>query len=155
MGGIWGLAIATALENVPVETRGFLSGVLQQGYAVGYLFAGAFLSCYMRSLHDVHDITAVVNLTVVPHSRHTWRTQFWVVAGLSSSTALFRAILPESEVFLRAREAKRQTEGKGASAASKTRIFLGEAKTMLKEHWMLCLYAVLMMSGTPLPLQLW
>src|SRR5882672_1933760 len=40
MGGIWGLATSTALENVPVETRGFLSGVLQQGYAAGYLIAG-------------------------------------------------------------------------------------------------------------------
>lgn len=40
MGGIWGLAVATALENVPVETRGFLSGLLQEGYAVGYLLAG-------------------------------------------------------------------------------------------------------------------
>jgi MFS transporter, SHS family, lactate transporter len=44
MGGIWGLAVATALENVPVETRGFLSGFLQQGYAVGYMLAGASFS---------------------------------------------------------------------------------------------------------------
>jgi hypothetical protein len=39
MGGIWGLAAATALENLPVEVRGLASGVLQQGYAVGYLIA--------------------------------------------------------------------------------------------------------------------
>jgi SHS family lactate transporter-like MFS transporter len=37
MGGIWGLAASTALENLPVGVRGLASGVLQQGYAVGYL----------------------------------------------------------------------------------------------------------------------
>lgn len=37
MGGIWGLAAATALENLPVECRGLISGVVQEGYAAGYL----------------------------------------------------------------------------------------------------------------------
>lgn len=36
MGGIWGCAAATSLENVPVRARGLMSGVMQQGYAVGY-----------------------------------------------------------------------------------------------------------------------
>lgn len=33
------MASATALETLPVELRGLASGVLQQGYAVGYLIA--------------------------------------------------------------------------------------------------------------------
>jgi MFS transporter, SHS family, lactate transporter len=44
MGGEWGLGAALAMEKVPAEKRGFFSGVLQQGYAVGYLLAAvAFL----------------------------------------------------------------------------------------------------------------
>jgi MFS transporter, SHS family, lactate transporter len=44
MGGEWGLGAALAMKKVPVEKRGFFSGVLQQGYAVGYLLAAvAFL----------------------------------------------------------------------------------------------------------------
>ena len=39
MGGIWGLATSTALENLPVEACGLASGVLQHRYAIGYLFA--------------------------------------------------------------------------------------------------------------------
>jgi len=35
MGGIWGQAAALGLENAPVDARGLLSGVLQQGYSVG------------------------------------------------------------------------------------------------------------------------
>ena len=39
MGGEWGLGAALAMEKIPTERRGFFSGVLQQGYAVGYLLA--------------------------------------------------------------------------------------------------------------------
>ena len=39
MGGEWGLGAALAMEKIPPEKRGFFSGVLQQGYSIGYLLA--------------------------------------------------------------------------------------------------------------------
>lgn len=39
MGGEWGVGAAFALETLPAEGRGFFSGLLQEGYVVGYLFA--------------------------------------------------------------------------------------------------------------------
>ena len=39
MGGEWGLGAALAMEKIPASRRGFFSGVLQQGYALGYLLA--------------------------------------------------------------------------------------------------------------------
>jgi len=39
MGGEWGVGAALTFETLPVEGRGFFSGVLQEGYVVGYLFA--------------------------------------------------------------------------------------------------------------------
>jgi len=39
MGGEWGLGAALAMEKVPAARRGFFSGVLQEGYAFGYLLA--------------------------------------------------------------------------------------------------------------------
>ena len=42
MGGIWGLAAVTALENNPVKARGLASGFSQEGYIVGYLIATCF-----------------------------------------------------------------------------------------------------------------
>jgi SHS family lactate transporter-like MFS transporter len=39
MGGEWGLGASLALESVPVKARGLVSGILQQGYAVGFLLA--------------------------------------------------------------------------------------------------------------------
>ena len=41
MGGEWGVGAALAFETLPKENRGFFSGLLQEGYAVGYLMAAA------------------------------------------------------------------------------------------------------------------
>jgi MFS transporter, SHS family, lactate transporter len=131
MGGIWGMAASTALENLPVEVRGLASGFLQQGYAVGYLIA------------------AVIELFLVPKTvKASWRTLFWTGAGISAFAAAVRAVLPESQVFLRA---KRETELSGkekVSSGRKTKQFFKETKEMLRRHWLLCIYAVLIMSGT-------
>ncbi|KAJ3763524.1 carboxylic acid transporter [Lentinula raphanica] len=133
MGGIWGLAASTALENLPVETRGLASGVLQQGYAVGYLIA------------------AVINLTLVPEQPHSWRALFWCAAGISAFAAVIRLCLPESKIFLKAREdARRRDEQLGLGkrgGVQKTKIFFRETGKMLRHHWMLCIYAVLLMTG--------
>src|SRR5215510_5934677 len=39
MGGEWGVGASLAMEKVPPRWRGVLSGLLQEGYAVGYLLA--------------------------------------------------------------------------------------------------------------------
>jgi len=39
MGGEWGVGAALAFETLPAEGRGFFSGLLQEGYAMGYMFA--------------------------------------------------------------------------------------------------------------------
>jgi SHS family lactate transporter-like MFS transporter len=125
MGGIWGLASASALENLPVEARGLASGIMQQGYAGGYLIA------------------AVVNLYLIPKT--SWRMQFRTSASISCFAAILRLTLPESQVFLRAREERQIRSEK--QTQSKTRVFFREIGQMLKDHWLLSIYAVLLMSG--------
>ena len=39
MGGEWGVGAALALETLPARGRGLFSGLLQEGYALGYLLA--------------------------------------------------------------------------------------------------------------------
>jgi MFS transporter, SHS family, lactate transporter len=39
MGGEWGVGAALAMESVPEQARGVLSGLLQEGYVLGYLLA--------------------------------------------------------------------------------------------------------------------
>jgi SHS family lactate transporter-like MFS transporter len=115
-----GLAASTALENVPPPARGLVSGFLQQGYAVGYLIA------------------AVVNLTLVPRNPHTWRALYWVGTGLSVFAALFRACLPESKSFIEAQRARKNAPETGQSTS---RVFLREAKSMLKVNWLRAIWA--------------
>ena len=132
MGGVWGLASATALENLPLQLRGLASGILQEGYALGYLIA------------------AVVNLTLVPEQKENWRALFWCAAGLSFLAAVIRAVLPESEVFLRAQRIEREkaaVAGFDNGTARKTKTFVKETWRMLQLHWRLWIYSVLLMSG--------
>jgi SHS family lactate transporter-like MFS transporter len=83
MGGEWGLGASLAMEALPTAARGLFSGILQQGYAFGYLLA------------------AVVYGAVFPF--FGWRGLF--VAGvLPAFLVIFiRARVPESVVWLRQR----------------------------------------------------
>jgi SHS family lactate transporter-like MFS transporter len=48
MGGEWGVGAALAFETLPAEGRGFFSGLLQQGYPVGYLMAALVYGTLFR-----------------------------------------------------------------------------------------------------------
>ena len=48
MGGEWGVGAALAFETLPAEGRGFFSGLLQEGYAVGYLLAALVFGTAFR-----------------------------------------------------------------------------------------------------------
>ncbi len=83
MGGEWGVGASLAMEAVPARWRGILSGVLQEGYAVGYLLA----SC--------------AYFVVLPH--FGWRAMFFI-GGLPALLAWFiRRKVKESAVWERAR----------------------------------------------------
>lgn len=122
MGGLYGNAAATALEDCPPEARGILSGMLQQGYAFGYLLATAFA----RGLVDT--------------TSHGWRPFFWFAACPPVLIIIFRLCLPETKSF-RDRVALRKAQGNIAGT------FLSEGKVALKRHWLLLIYLVLLMAG--------
>src|SRR5881396_548712 len=83
MGGEWGLGASLAMESLPTQTRGLFSGILQQGYAVGYLLA------------------ALVYWIVFPH--FGWRGLFIAGALPAFLVIYIRARVPESPVWQRAR----------------------------------------------------
>lgn len=126
MGGTWPLAVATALENCPVEARGFVSGIVQQGYTIGYLLA------------------AVVALTVGETSRYTWRTLYFFGGGFSLLACFARALLPESEVYRLARE---EAAASGLTEKQMARNFMTETKAMLRTNWLRCLWCICVCAG--------
>ncbi|HUA54205.1 MAG TPA: MFS transporter [Candidatus Sulfotelmatobacter sp.] len=50
MGGMWGVAASLTFEVIPLQARGLVSGILQQGYAVGYLIAAAIFALLFPSI---------------------------------------------------------------------------------------------------------
>jgi SHS family lactate transporter-like MFS transporter len=85
MGGEWGVGASLAMEKVPPKLRGLLSGLLQEGYALGYLLA------------------AVCFFFVFP--RWGWRPMFFI-GGLPALLGLFvRFKVKESAVWRKARQA--------------------------------------------------
>ena len=129
MGGIYGACAATALEDAPAAARGLLSGLLQQGYAMGNLLASAFY------------------LAIVPNSSHTWRGLMWFGAGPALLIALWRALLPETDAYKRAQAHKREMLAAGGDIESAGAAFIKSAKPALKQYWPTLIYLVLMMSG--------
>lgn len=50
MGGEWGVGAALALETLPAKGRGTFSGILQEGYVLGYLLASALFAFGFQAL---------------------------------------------------------------------------------------------------------
>jgi SHS family lactate transporter-like MFS transporter len=84
MGGEWGIGASLAMESLPTESRGLFSGILQQGYAFGYLI-GAIIYFF------VYDL--------LPAPFNTWRTMF-VIGALPALLVIFiRMRVPESPIW--------------------------------------------------------
>jgi SHS family lactate transporter-like MFS transporter len=49
MGGEWGIGASLALESIPTKSRGVVSGILQEGYPVGY-FLAAIANLFLPSV---------------------------------------------------------------------------------------------------------
>ncbi|KAI1255649.1 hypothetical protein MGN70_002764 [Eutypa lata] len=122
MGGLYGNAAATALEDLPAEARGLMSGMLQQGYAFGYLLATAFA----RGLVDT--------------TPHAWRPLFWFGACPPVIFVVWRFFLPETHTYDNHVEARRSQGNIGKT-------FIEEGKVAVRRHWLLLVYMVLLMAG--------
>jgi SHS family lactate transporter-like MFS transporter len=69
MGGEWGVGTSLAMESVPAKWRGLISGLLQEGYAMGYLLAAiaygfAFPRWGWRSLFFIGGLPALLTLFI-------------------------------------------------------------------------------------------
>ncbi len=50
MGGEWGVGAALALETLPAAARGVASGIIQQGYSMGYLLAALVYGTFFERI---------------------------------------------------------------------------------------------------------
>jgi SHS family lactate transporter-like MFS transporter len=87
MGGEWGLGASLLMETLPAKARGLFSGILQQGYAFGFLLG------------------AVVYWLVFPS--FGWRGLFVAGAAPALLVIFIRMRVPESSSWERQRQERR------------------------------------------------
>lgn len=125
MGGVWGLSAAMSLENMPVEARGLFSGLLQQGYSLGYLIA------------------AVINITLVRSTSEGYKAVFLFGAGFTGLIALLVMFIPESHIFANA-----DLENAGRSSLrDKAASIWTDLKLASRLYWKMFLYCIALCMG--------
>lgn len=125
LGGVYGNAAATALDDCPMEARGIVSGFLQQGYTFGYLMA------------------VVLKRAIADNSSKHWRAMFWFGSGVMFIIVIFRTFLPETKAFHQAMKATAFNRTHGIQEVS----FIKKAVSALKSYWLMVIYLVLLMAG--------
>jgi SHS family lactate transporter-like MFS transporter len=117
MGGEWGLGSSLAMESIPPQARGLVSGVLQCGYPSGFLLASiAYGLLYGRTFGDY---------------TFGWRSLFLLSVLPAFVTLFIRAAVPESPAF---------------EAAQKVEQRAGLWET-IQSNWGLVLYSVVLMMA--------
>jgi MFS transporter, SHS family, lactate transporter len=98
MGGEWGVGAALAFETLPAEGRGFFSGLLQEGYVVGNLFASLVFGLLFSTIG--------------------WRGMF-VVGALPAMLVIYiRSKVDESPAWLQGRVSKNAERNLGKDIVS-------------------------------------
>jgi MFS transporter, SHS family, lactate transporter len=104
MGGEWGVGASLVMEKVPARWRGALSGLLQEGYALGFLLAAI-----------------AAHFILKPYG---WRPLFFV-GGLPALLALFiRFFIKESEVWRKSKAESWSQLGRAISSHWKLFLYL-------------------------------
>ena len=105
MGGEWGVGAALAFETLPPEKRGFFSGLLQEGYAVGFLMAALVYGTAFQFVG--------------------WRGMF-VIGALPAFLVIYiRAHVDESPAWLQGRIAKQGAKEEVGWLGKNALTFLG------------------------------
>jgi SHS family lactate transporter-like MFS transporter len=104
MGGEWGVGAALAFETLPAEGRGFFSGLLQEGYAMGYLIASLVYGTLFTFVG--------------------WRGMFIVGALPAFLVIYIRSRVEESPAWLQGRVARKAESRLWKDVASNASLFL-------------------------------
>ncbi|HEX8725322.1 MAG TPA: MFS transporter [Gemmatimonadaceae bacterium] len=102
MGGEWGIGASLAMESIPPRARGLVSGILQEGYAVGYLLAAVVYGLLFdrvgwRGMFMVGVIPALLVLYI---RRNVEESPVWERVRAAPQRGLLRSIRENGKLFL-------------------------------------------------------
>ncbi|KAF2797584.1 MFS general substrate transporter [Melanomma pulvis-pyrius CBS 109.77] len=121
MGGMYGNAAATALEDVPESAKGLMSGIFQSGFPFGYLLAVVFWKVFDEQ------------------SRYGWRVLFWFGAVPPIFLIIARLFMCETDTY--------QDRSPQRGSTPSFYDVLEDIKLALKRHWIRLSYLSLLMAG--------
>jgi len=103
MGGQWGVGASLAMEKVPTEKRGLFSGILQEGYALGYLLAAVAYFMFFdrwgwRPLFFLGSLPALLAAAVVHFKVE--ESAVWHETKAPSWRALARTLASNWKLFI-------------------------------------------------------
>lgn len=104
MGGEWGVGAALAFETLPAEGRGFFSGLLQEGYVVGYLMAALLYGALFQFIG--------------------WRGMFMIGALPAVVVIFILSKVDESPAWIQGRSAAESEKNTSADILSHAGIFV-------------------------------
>ena len=120
MGGEWGIGASLVLESVPAKSRGVISGLLQEGYALGQLL-GALVFWFLYP-HFSQWFPALAS----------WRVLFLLGVAPAILVLFIRRHVEESPAWIADR-------GKPKAKTN--------ALALIAQHWKRALYVVILMTG--------
>ncbi len=107
MGGEWGVGASLVMETVPERTRGLVSGILQQGYPMGYLFAAlayalVFPRYGWRGMFVIGSLPPILVVLVTMGVRESpgWLSQRGRTSGVARWGAMWTTLRERWPLFL-------------------------------------------------------
>lgn len=131
MGGMYGNAAATALEDQPEKARSILSGLFLPGYNFGYLLAVVFFRAFEGTYKGDQG----------------WRALFWFSAGLPLILICWRLCHGESAAFTKLKEKRRLEANKDLEHNSSVKKLKTQVRLVFRTEWLMFIYLVILMSG--------
>jgi SHS family lactate transporter-like MFS transporter len=94
MGGVWGIGASLALETIPAKSRGLVSGILQEGYPMGYFLAAiANLFLPVIGWRGMLALGVIPALLIIYIHRSVDESPTWKTAAVAAPRPnLFRAL---------------------------------------------------------------
>ncbi|HEY1751501.1 MAG TPA: MFS transporter [Caulobacteraceae bacterium] len=88
MGGEWGIGASLALETIPAKSRGVVSGILQEGYPMGY-FLAAIANLFLPQIgwRGLLALGAIPALLILYIRRNVPESPAWLAAKADGTHA--------------------------------------------------------------------
>ncbi len=102
MGGEWGIGASLVMETIPAKARGVVSGILQEGYAFGYLLAAVVYGLFFDIIgwRGMFAVGVVPALLVLYIRRNVEESPVWEQVRAAPRRGLARSIRNNWKLFL-------------------------------------------------------